>query len=429
MSEKTVIFIVCLIITPLLLNAQNQWEKQNYIFPENLYKVIFTDSLHGWIIGDSAVIYHTFDGGENWSVQYKNPQDYIKDIYFINNLTGWAIIWRSYSSYTSPLILSTTNAGNNWTQNLFNDTVTLPGTIYFLNQNTGFIGCAYSQSKIIKKTTNGGAIWNNVRMDSLFIANFPVRTMNFIDSNTGFAAGGYYDMCGVIWKTTDGGEYWSVYSVGSEPLNSISFPDYNTIIISGGDYEFGVSITTSTDRGVHWKYNLTGYFGIGYSVSFRTHSDGWISSGFSQKFLHTSDAGENWIALNTPDSSAIYSVCFPDESTGWAVGDSGSILKYTYDPIFISEDGHVLPTFKFSAYPNPFNSEINFEISLKKSGNIKLLLYDITGKKIATILNGYKREGIYILNYNASNLSAGIYFAVLISENEIISDKKIILLK
>lgn len=429
MSEKTAILIVCLIFTPFLLNARNQWVKQNYIFPENLYKVIFTDSLHGWIIGDSAVIYHTSDGGENWTLQYKNYRDYIKDIYFINNLTGWAIIWRNYNSYTSPLILSTTNAGNNWTQNLYSDTTTLPGTIYFLNQNTGFIGCAYSQSKIIKKTTNGGTIWNNVRMDSLFIANFPVRTLNFIDANTGFAAGGYYDMCGVIWKTTDGGEYWSVYSIGSEPLNSISFPDYNTIIISGGDYEFGVSITTSTDRGIHWKYNFTGYFGIGYSVSFRTSTDGWISSGFSQKFLHTANAGETWIESNTPDSTAVYSVCFPDERTGWAVGDNGCVLKYTSGTIYISGEGEILPAFKFTAYPNPFNSEINFEISLKKSGEIKLFLYDISGKKIATLMNGNKLEGNYILNYNANDLSAGIYFAVLLSDNKIISNKKIILLK
>ena len=61
---------------------------------------------------------------------------------------------------------------------------------------------------------------------------FPVKTFKFIDSNTGIAAGGYLDVCGVVWRTTDGGINWSSSTVGSEPYNSIAFPNSNTVVIS-----------------------------------------------------------------------------------------------------------------------------------------------------------------------------------------------------
>jgi len=63
-------------------------------------------------------------------------------------------------------------------------------------------------------------------------------------------------------------------------------------------------------------------------------------------------------------------------------------------------------------YPNPFNPVTKFEYSLKDDGIVKITIFDITGKRIATLADEYKLSGIYYAVFNAAdlNLSSGIYF-------------------
>ena len=82
----------------------------------------------------------------------------------------------------------------------------------------------------------------------------------------------------------------------------------------------------------------------------------------------------------------------------------------------------------FQNYPNPFNPTTKIEFTLKKSGKIKLIVYDTLGKNVATIIDGYEQSGFHSINFNASNLSSGIYFYRLIDSHNIQS-KKLILLK
>lgn len=61
-------------------------------------------------------------------------------------------------------------------------------------------------------------------------------------------------------------------------------------------------------------------------------------------------------------------------------------------------------------YPNPFNpaTKINFSIPLKD--NVKLAVYDILGKEVATLVNEEMNAGFYSIDFNAENLTSGIYF-------------------
>ncbi|MEJ2615563.1 MAG: T9SS type A sorting domain-containing protein, partial [Ignavibacteriaceae bacterium] len=64
----------------------------------------------------------------------------------------------------------------------------------------------------------------------------------------------------------------------------------------------------------------------------------------------------------------------------------------------------------YQNYPNPFNPETKIEFTLKTSGKIKLLVYDILGDKIATLIDGYEKNGFHSINFNASDLCSGVYF-------------------
>jgi hypothetical protein len=79
-------------------------------------------------------------------------------------------------------------------------------------------------------------------------------------------------------------------------------------------------------------------------------------------------------------------------------------------------------------YPNPFNpaTKINFE--LPRSSNVKLSVYDITGKLASELVNEQRAAGYYTVEFNASNLSSGMYF-YRIEAGEFTTTKKMILVK
>ncbi len=79
-------------------------------------------------------------------------------------------------------------------------------------------------------------------------------------------------------------------------------------------------------------------------------------------------------------------------------------------------------------YPNPFNPTTQINFSLNKSGNTTLVVYNILGKEVATLVNGNLTAGQHSINFNASNLPSGVYIYRLNSSNRTIA-KKMMLLK
>ncbi|MEP7145414.1 MAG: T9SS type A sorting domain-containing protein [bacterium] len=68
-------------------------------------------------------------------------------------------------------------------------------------------------------------------------------------------------------------------------------------------------------------------------------------------------------------------------------------------------------------YPNPFNPVTKINFSLPKQTQVTLKIYDILGKEVAILVNEVKPAGTYDVNFNASNISSGIYFYKIEAEN------------
>ena len=68
-------------------------------------------------------------------------------------------------------------------------------------------------------------------------------------------------------------------------------------------------------------------------------------------------------------------------------------------------------------YPNPFNPDTRIEFQLPKDGNMNLSVYDINGKLVTTIYNGFRSSGFYTVNFNASNLASGVYYYKIVLDN------------
>ncbi|MCX7832790.1 MAG: T9SS type A sorting domain-containing protein [Ignavibacteria bacterium] len=68
-------------------------------------------------------------------------------------------------------------------------------------------------------------------------------------------------------------------------------------------------------------------------------------------------------------------------------------------------------------YPNPFNHSTIINYSIPKSGFVQLILYDALGREIVKLINEYQDIGEYQLNFEANNLSSGIYYYKLLLDN------------
>jgi Secretion system C-terminal sorting domain len=79
-------------------------------------------------------------------------------------------------------------------------------------------------------------------------------------------------------------------------------------------------------------------------------------------------------------------------------------------------------------YPNPFNPSTTINFKIAKASDVKLTVYNILGQRVSTLVNTYLTAGSHTLQFNANNLSTGIYF-YSIEAGDFISHKKMILLK
>jgi carboxypeptidase T len=120
---------------------------------------------------------------------------------------------------------------------------------------------------------------------------------------------------------------------------------------------------------------------------------------------------------------------------GWYLDDIG-IFQYTI-PTNISTDAE--PVYNFSLeqnYPNPFNPSTKIKYTIpsviasgaKQSQIVTLKVYDVLGNEVSTLVNEEKPAGSYEVEFNASNLSSGIYLYKL-QAGSFVETKKMILLK
>ncbi|MEX0721901.1 MAG: alpha-amylase family glycosyl hydrolase [Balneolaceae bacterium] len=78
-------------------------------------------------------------------------------------------------------------------------------------------------------------------------------------------------------------------------------------------------------------------------------------------------------------------------------------------------------------YPNPFNPTTNINYQVSKPGPVKLNVYDMLGKKVASLVSTTKPLGNYSIKFNGENLSSGIYIYRLASEGTVITRKMILM--
>ncbi len=79
-------------------------------------------------------------------------------------------------------------------------------------------------------------------------------------------------------------------------------------------------------------------------------------------------------------------------------------------------------------YPNPFNPSTSIKFTMPKGDNVKLVVFDILGREVKTLVNEFRNSGVYEVNFDASVLSSGVYFYRL-EAGDFSATKKMLLVK
>lgn len=95
----------------------------------------------------------------------------------------------------------------------------------------------------------------------------------------------------------------------------------------------------------------------------------------------------------------------------------------------VSESSTQIPTtFSLASFPNPFNSIATITYSLPKTGKVSMVVYDVSGRTAATLLNTRQNSGQHSVKLDATGLSSGTYF-VRLQSDELTLTRKIVLLR
>jgi photosystem II stability/assembly factor-like uncharacterized protein len=416
--------------------GQNFWEQIQSPTDNFLRTLHFSDSLTGWVGGDSGSIYYTSDGGLNWTQQQTNTTSKIMRLFFLDDYRAWALAWADAgagdSTFYGTEILKTTDGGENWSVEQYRDENVFLRGIYFLDTLKGFAGGVPGQ---FLQTSDGGLNWEPANIDSGIFSHFPVIDFKFYNQLYGFACGGRFDIAGVIWRTTNGGESWAPldaqYSPADEVWDIHFFDSLNVMGIGGDPDLFGVGIMHSTDAGISWDYFEIGVFGQALALSFRTENEGWAVVPQSETFVATCDYGVSWLSYPTPDSTKLYDIQFTDSLTGYAVGEEGVIAKYKYQsPDFVSDEFSPMVSnfILHQNFPNPFNPITTISYNLSEPGQVSLNVYNVLGTHIVTLLQEYTSSGNHSVVWNAKDEPSGVYYYQL-NVNGKLATRKMLLLK
>lgn len=79
-------------------------------------------------------------------------------------------------------------------------------------------------------------------------------------------------------------------------------------------------------------------------------------------------------------------------------------------------------------YPNPFNPSTSIRFAIPEAGMVSMKIYNTLGQEVATIVDEFRNAGTHVVDFNASNLTSGIYFYT-VNANNFTSTKKMLLVK
>ncbi len=157
---------------------------------------------------------------------------------------------------------------------------------------------------------------------------------------------------------------------------------------------------------------------------------GMGSDTFAEPGGDTSTAGRRRTRFVTPNDDGSFPDIwsFPDEVFQVEAGP----LPFESNPIVVGVevvDGELPEQISLGAnYPNPFNPVTSFQYSIPSTERVRVRVFDVMGRVVATLVDGVQQAATYEVSFDASRLASGVYIYQLETPTRVVA-KKMLLLK
>lgn len=318
--------------------------------------------------------------------------------------TWTTVIARNFSTYGQPLEMDQNN----------------PSTYYFApdGASTGFF-----------KSTDNGATFNNISSGTNLFTSPCDIIVEWGNSNIMFIGDDQAD----IHKTTNGGVTWfEVKPASSSEVPSMCNSVFDRTICYATTWS-SPQVFKTVNNGNNW--NLTSSnTGSGWGSDLCREDPTLVLTGnYGPQAYLTTNSGANFFNINSGLVGSGAGIIVPER--GYMLNmQTGALFKLviTYSVVTNIENpvSTGIPTSLelYQNYPNPFNPSTSIKFDVPEAQNISLKIYNSAGKEVAGLFNGMKNAGSYEVHFNAQGLASGIYFYKLVTGNNSIT-KKMMLIK
>lgn len=309
-------------------------------------------------------VYRSSDKGETWLPAYDSLPASVQ-------LNAFAFSDSILFAATDRGVYSSSDSGSSWRL----DTLGLSMGEVYPGHGGGTMGITIAGKTLYTIKSLGGVVFSS-----------PTDTILWTQISTEYYHSGY-GMAAIdtnIFIATQDGIY--LYSG-----NSTWLPRNNGLPVN--DTSWLASCILTSDDSLLFAYILSSSAPGGI----------YVSSDLGQQWERINDSSFADFSVNTIAANKSY--LFAGTQNGsWKIKISDIITS-------VKNDDYINPKIFYLSqnYPNPFNPSTTINYQLPEAGFVTLKIYDILGREVLTLVNGYKTAGNYRINFNARNLTSGVY--------------------
>jgi hypothetical protein len=368
--------------------------------------------------GNTEVYYkRSTDEGVSWEADVRLTNNTSPSVHPSISVSGLEVhlVWRDYPGNYEIYYKRSIDGGANWGSDIrltnnsatsYDASIAVSGQIVHVvwyDERNGLAEEIY-----YKRSEDGGASWGEDTRLTNNAGDSWAPSVSVSDSTVHIA---WYDHRDANWeiyykRSTDGGISWegdtrltNDAAQKSNPSISVSDQVVNIVWEDNRDGNYEIYHKGSTDGGINW--------GADYRLTNAALFSGRPSVAVSGSSLHVV-----WYDGREGNDEIYYK----RNPTGNVTG--------------IETIGLELPgDFKLEQnYPNPFNPSSTIRFQIPSSGFVLLVVHDVLGKEVATLISEQMEAGTYTKQFNVNNITSGVYFYQLQTGN-FVETKKFILMK